>query len=553
MRFAELAATSQAVAATRSRLAKVDALAALLARTSIDLVPAVTGMLAGALRQGRVGVGGAVLRRTRDVAPLPVGANGHSGTGADSGPGKDGDDRGALTVAELDATLDELAALAGPGSAAHREQLVAGLLARADAPGQRLLRGLLAGEVRQGAQESLLLDAVARVAEVPGPVARRALMLSGDLAVTAAAALAEPRSQAAGRLREFGLVVGRPVRPMLASPADSVAAAVGQPPRQVSVEHKLDGARIQVHRRGDTVRVFTRTLHEVTSRVSDLVAVVAAMPCGTVVLDGESLTLTEDGRPRPFQETMARFGTGPSDTAAPDAGAAEPPPDGQRALRPFFFDCLHLDGIDLLDEPLHLRQAALARVAAGLVVPGTTTDDPETAAEVLAASLAAGHEGVVVKDIDSPYAAGRRGAAWRKVKPVATLDLLVIGVEPGSGRRTGTLSNLHLGARDPDGGPPIMVGKTFKGMTDELLAWQTVRLKELAVAGDDSDGGWVVRVRPELVVEIALDGAQISPRYPGGLALRFARVVRYRPDKEPAQADTLEAIRALLPRSADTA
>jgi len=534
--FGDVAATSTAVGATRSRLAKVDALAQLLGQTPPELVPAVTGMLAGAVRQGRVGVGSAVLRATRQV------------------PAGEPD----LTVSELDAALDEIAALSGTGSGTRRTALVTGLLERCDGAGQRLVRGLLAGEVRQGAQESLLVDAVARVAGVPAAVARRTLMLSGDLAVTATAALAEPRALAGDRLAAFHLQVLRPVRPMLASPADGVDDALGDPPRTVSVEHKLDGARVQVHRDGDTVRVFTRTLHEVTARLPDLVALVLAMPCSTVVLDGETLTLTEDGRPRPFQETMARFGTrGAAGGLASDEAAV---------LRPFFFDCLHLDGADLLDEPLTVRREALASVAGDLVVPGTVTDDPETAADVLAASLAAGHEGVVVKDVDSPYAAGRRGAAWRKVKPVATLDLVVLAVEPGSGRRTGTLSNLHLGARDPAGGPPVMVGKTFKGLTDELLAWQTTRLRELAVddapvaldgdegggdpgAGDPGGGDgaqWVVRVRPELVVEIALDGAQVSSRYPGGVALRFARVVRYRADKEPAQADTLDAVRALL-------
>ncbi len=534
MLFADVAATSAAVGATRSRLAKVDALAGLLERTPSGLVPAVTGMLAGAVRQGRVGVGSAVLHATRPVDPA-------------------GDPD--LTVEDLDAALDELAALSGSGSGARRTVLVTGLLARCDAAGQRLVRGLLAGEVRQGAQESLLVDAVARVAGVPGAVVRRALMLSGDLAVTATAALAQPRALAGERLAAFHLQVLRPVRPMLAGPSDGIVDALGDPPRTVTVEHKLDGARVQVHRDGDTVRVFTRTLHEVTARLPDLVELVLAMPCRSVVLDGETLTLTEDGRPRPFQETMARFGT--HGLRGSDAGPAAGRDDPASVLRPFFFDCLHLDGVDLLDEPLTVRRAALASVAGDLVVPGTVTDDPETAADVLAASLTAGHEGVVVKDVDSRYAAGRRGAAWRKVKPVATLDLVVLAVEPGSGRRTGTLSNLHLGARDPAGGPPVMVGKTFKGLTDELLAWQTARLRELAVddgtttadtyAQDDPDGaGWVVRVRPELVVEIALDGAQVSSRYPGGVALRFARVVRYRPDKEPAQADTLDAVRALL-------
>ena len=559
MLFAEVAATSTVVTATRSRLAKVDALAALLDRTRPELVPAVTGMLAGALRQGRVGVGYAVLRASGGVPPAAA---------------------PDLTVAEFDAAVDELAALCGPGSAMRRAAVVRSLLARCDSAGQRLLRGLLGGEVRQGAQESLLLDAVARVAGVPGAVARRALMLSGDLSVTASAALADPRTAAADRLAAFRLRVGRPVRPMLASPAGSVAEALGDPPRTVSVEHKLDGARIQVHRDGDIVSVYTRTLNEVTARVPDLVALVRSMPCRTVVLDGETLTLSDNGRPRPFQETMARFGTRAGVRPPVPQSAAEPgsAPDPAQVLRPFFFDCLHLDGADLLDEPLHRRRAALVRVAGDLVVPGTVTDDPAAAADVLAASLAAGHEGVVVKDLDSGYAAGRRGAAWRKVKPVATLDLVVLAVEPGSGRRTGTLSNLHLGARDPAGGPPVMVGKTFKGLTDELLEWQTARLRELAVgetgetgrtgetaetgktrgvaggaAGAETSGpadvAWVVRVRPELVVEIALDGAQASSRYPGGVALRFARVVRYRPDKEAAQADTIDAVRALLDRS----
>lgn len=527
MLFSELAATSTAVAATRSRLAKVDALAALLERTPPELVSAVTGMLAGALRQGRVGVGYALLRDTREVPPA---------------------DDPDLTVADLDEAVEELAGLTGAGSAARRRALVVGLLSRCDPAGQRLLRGLLGGEVRQGAQESLLLDAVARVAGVPGTSVRRGLMLSGSLALTAGAALTEPRSGAVDRLAAFRLEVMRPVRPMLASPGASVADALGDPPARVSVEHKLDGARIQVHRDGDRVRVWTRTLNEVTARLPELVDLVGELPCRSVVLDGETLTITDDGRPRPFQETMSRFGTRSSVSTAPEA-----------VLRPWFFDCLHLDGEDLLDRSWTERRAALERVAGGLVVPGTVTDDPEVAADVLAASLAAGHEGVVVKDVESAYAAGRRGSAWRKVKPVATLDLVVLAVEPGSGRRTGTLSNLHLGARDPAGGPAVMVGKTFKGLTDELLAWQTDRLQELALApGEPSPAGswdppeeWVVRVAPDLVVEIALDGAQVSTRYPGGVALRFARVLRYRPDKEPAQADTLDTVRALLPTRRD--
>jgi DNA ligase-1 len=299
------------------------------------------------------------------------------------------------------------------------------------------------------------------------------------------------------------------------------------------VEFKLDGARIQVHRDGDDVRIWTRTLREVTDGVPELVDRVRALPCRTAVLDGETLALDDDGRPRPFQDTMSRFG---SDTA--DAGVL---------LSPFFFDLLHLDGRDLLDEPLDVRLDALAGLLAPsqhapLRMPGVRRPTPEQAAGVLDDALAAGHEGVVVKALDAPYAAGRRGRAWQKVKPVHTLDLVVLGAEWGYGRRSGKLSNIHLGARDPDGGEPVMVGKTFKGMTDELLEWQTATFPRHAAEEAD----WGVLLRPELVVEIALDGAQRSPRYPGGVALRFARVLRYRPDKTPAEADTIDAVRALL-------
>jgi DNA ligase 1 len=306
----------------------------------------------------------------------------------------------------------------------------------------------------------------------------------------------------------------------------------------VTVEFKLDGARIQVHRDGDDVRVWTRTLREVTDGVPELVERVRALPCTTAVLDGETLALDDDGRPRAFQDTMSRFGSQLPDGMASDESAL---------LSPFFFDLLHLDGRDLLDEPLHVRLDALAGLLAddahaALRMPGVRSPSPEQAADVLDGALGEGHEGVVVKALDATYAAGRRGKAWQKVKPVHTLDLVVIGAEWGYGRRTGKLSNIHLGARDPDGGPPVMVGKTFKGMTDELLEWQTRTFPELAVERPE----WGVILRPELVVEIALDGAQRSTRYPGGVALRFARVLRYRPDKTPADADPIDAIRALL-------
>src|SRR5690242_13352829 len=317
---------------------------------------------------------------------------------------------------------------------------------------------------------------------------------------------------------------------MLASPADSLDAALAGLGPDVTFEYKLDGARIQVHREGDEVRVWTRTLREITAGVPELVAQVRALPGRAFVLDGETLALDDDGRPRAFQDTMSRFGSDGSEEVL---------------LSPFFFDLLHLDGTDLLDEPLHVRLDALAGLLAehpALRMPGVRRPSAEQAAAVLEDALAAGHEGVVVKALDAPYAAGRRGKAWQKVKPVHTLDLVVIGVEWGYGRRAGKLSNIHLGARDPDGGEPVMVGKTFKGMTDELLDWQTRTFPDHARERPN----WGVLLRPELVVEIALDGVQRSPRYAGGVALRFARVLRYRPDKTAAEADTIDAVRALL-------
>ncbi|MCW2620528.1 MAG: ligase ATP-dependent Dnl1, partial [Frankiales bacterium] len=385
---------------------------------------------------------------------------------------------------------------------------------------QTFLLRLLGGELRHGALEGVVLDAVAAAAEAPAAVVRRAFFLSGVLADVAVVAL----TGGAPALEGVRLQVGRPLRPMLASPADTLADALGD--GDVVVEQKMDGARIQVHKHGEEVRVWTRTLKEVTSRVPELVEIVRSLPARTLVLDGETLALTDDGRPRPFQETAARFG---ADTHA-------------LLLQPFFFDCLHVDGADLVDEPLTTRREVLARVAPDHRMPGVLRPSPEQAEEFAAASLAAGHEGVVVKALGSAYAAGRRGKWWQKVKPVHTLDLVVIGAEWGYGRRTGSLSNIHLGARDPDGGDPVMVGKTFKGMTDELLAWQTATFPELV----REDRGSTVLLRPELVVEIELDGVQRSPRYPGGVALRFARVLRYRPDKEPADADTIDAVRALL-------
>jgi DNA ligase-1 len=508
MLFAEVVQVSATVAATRSRLAKVDALAGVLrAAASIpdaSCVRVVAAFLVGVPLQGRFGTGWRTLVQL-DAPPAA---------------------QPALTVSEVDHALTSLAGTSGTGSRGRRGELLGSLLRAATAEEQNFLLRLLTGELRQGALEGVMLDAVAKAADVPGEQVRRAFMLSGSLPDTAEAAL----RGGADALAAFALQVGRPIRPMLASPAESLPDALAEL-GDVSVEYKLDGARIQVHRRGHQVGIFTRTLRDITTSVPELVELVRTLPCETVVLDGETLALTDEGRPRPFQETMSRFGA----TSERDL-----------LLRPYFFDCLHLDGADLLDAPLVERQAALQRIAAPYVIPGAHRPSGDEAQQLLAAALAAGHEGVMVKALSAPYAAGRRGRAWQKVKPVHTLDLVVIAAEWGHGRRTGYLSNLHLGARDPDGGPPIMVGKTFKGLTDELLAWQTEQFPKLEQRRTD----WTVYLRPELVVEIELDGVQVSPRYPGGVALRFARVLRYRPDKEAAQADTIDAVRALLPAKA---
>jgi DNA ligase 1 len=510
--FTEVVAVSAAVAGTRSRTAKATAIAELLRRSVPDEVRPVTAWLAGEPLQSRLGVGWRTLSR---LAHDPAAA-------------------ASLTVAAVDAAFSELATASGPGSVARRETVLAGLFSAATADEQHFLTRLLAGELRHGALEGVVLDAVTAAAAAPSDAVRRAFMLSGSLPDTAATALAggEPA------LKEVRLRVGRPVRPMLASPGSSLDVALADLGTDVTVEYKLDGARVQVHRDGDEVRVWTRTLREITEAVPEIVERVRRLPCDRVVLDGETLALDDDGRPRAFQDTMSRFGSAGPDEAAVDANVL---------LSPFFFDVLHLDGRDLLDEPLHVRLDALAGLLAAeehapLRMPGVRGPDPAQAAGVLADALAAGHEGVVVKALGAPYAAGRRGRAWQKVKPVHTLDLVVLGAEWGYGRRTGKLSNIHLGARDPGGGEPIMVGKTFKGMTDELLDWQTRTFPDLA----REQPAWGVLLRPELVVEIALDGAQRSPRYPGGVALRFARVVRYRPDKSPAEADTIDAVRGLL-------
>ncbi|NLU83670.1 ATP-dependent DNA ligase [Rhodococcus sp. HNM0569] len=502
MLLSRVVEASGAVAATRSRKTKVAVLDGLLRDAAADEVEPVVAWLSGELLQGRIGVGW----RTLSGADVPPSAT------------------GTLTVPEIDSVFGQLAVTTGSGSTAARRGLLESLFARATQDEQRFLVQILGGELRQGALEGIMTEAIAAASAQPLDVVRRAFMLSGRLPVTAAAAL----SGGADALAAFRLEVGRPIRPMLASPAESTSAALDELGHEVTVEYKLDGARIQVHRDGDDVRIFTRTLREITSRVPELVELAKALPCRSVVLDGETLALTDAGRPRPFQETMSRFGASS---------------ERELLLRPYFFDCLHLDGNDLLDRPLTERLDALESVAAQHRIPTALSPDLAGAEAQLGDALAHGHEGVVIKSLASPYAAGRRGRSWQKVKPEHTLDLVVLGAEWGYGRRTGYLSNLHLGARDPDGGPPIMVGKTFKGLTDALLRWQTEEFPRHESHRD----AHTVYLRPELVVEIELDGVQVSSRYPGGLALRFARVLRYRPDKDPREADTIDAVRALLP------
>ena len=505
MLFAEVVATSAAVTATTKRTEKVQALAALLRDATPDEVAIVVPMLTGTPRQGRIGVGWATVRDL-DVEPA-------------SDP--------SLTVLEVDVLLDRLATTSGAGSVGARTALLHDVLARATAAEHEFVRRVFTGELRQGALAGVMTDAIARAAGLPLAAVRRAAMFSGDLATAAVVALRD----GADALDAIGMRPLHPVLPMLAASSPTAREAV-EACGLSSVEWKLDGIRLQVHRLGDEVRLYTRNLNDVTARLPGIVDVVRSLPAHAVVLDGEAVGLDADQRPELFQDTMSRF----------DVSEGE-------SLTIRFFDCLHLDGDDLVDEPLTVRLDALERAAPGWRVPGIVTDDGDEAERFLEASVESGHEGVMVKDVRSPYDAGRRGSAWRKVKPVRTLDLVVLAAEWGHGRRTGWLSNIHLGARDADGGF-VMVGKTFKGMTDELLRWQTERFQELRLGEDD---GWVVRVRPEVVVEIALDGVQMSSRYAGGVALRFARVRRYRPDKAPADADTIDTVRALLPAGAEGA
>ncbi|MEE4594299.1 ATP-dependent DNA ligase [Streptomyces sp. DSM 41524] len=509
MLLADVALTSRQVAATSARSEKIAALARLFRRTEPAEAAVVITYLAGKLPQRRTGVGWSTLRHRREPAAEPT-----------------------LAVLDVDEALSRVAAVSGTGATAARKRLVGELLSAATKEEQGFLLGLIGGELRQGALEGLAVEGLAEAVGAPAAEVRRAVMLGGSLGAVAEALLARGPEA----LADFRLEVGRPVLPMLAQSAKDLDEAMDRL-GACAVEEKLDGIRVQVHRDGEEVRIYTRTLDEITERLPEVVTAARELAVDRAILDGEVILLDAEGRPRPIQETSGRVGS-----RLDVAGASVALP-----LSPVFFDLLVVDDRDLLDLPTHERHAELARITPGprrvrrLVAEDPA--DPETrraAREFAADVLARGHEGVLVKGLEAPYGAGRRGASWLKVKPVHTLDLVVLAAEWGHGRRTGKLSNLHLGARAPDG-TYVMLGKTFKGLTDVMLEWQTEALLGIAV----SDDGWVVRVRPELVVEVAFDGLQRSSRYPAGVTLRFARVLRYREDKAADEADTVETVLAL--------
>ena len=513
MLLVDVAAASAEVGATSARLAKITRIAEVLrgAGTEDDpkLVAVVVAWLSGELPQRQIGVGWAALRSL----PAPA-------------------DEPSLSVLQVDAAFSEIGQVTGKGSQARRANLVKGLFAAATEPEQTFLRRLLAGELRQGALVGVMADAVAKAADITAPVVRRAAMLGGDLAAVAAAALTGGEAA----LDQFTLKVGQPVGPMLAQTATGVREALERLGGTAVFEAKLDGARVQIHRAGETVSIYTRSLDDVTARLPEVVDATLALPVTDLIADAEAIALRPDGRPHRFQVTASRFGR-----SVDIAKARELQP-----LSVFVFDLLHLDGEDLLDRPASERVAALdAIVPKAHRVDRLVTDNADAAQGFLDVTLNAGHEGVMAKSLSAPYEAGRRGAGWLKVKPVHTVDLVVLAVEWGSGRRIGKLSNIHLGALNPVTGGFVMLGKTFKGMTDAMLEWQTARFMELA---DGPTDGYVVKLRPEQVVEIAFDGVQGSTRYPGGMALRFARVLRYRDDKSPAEADTIDTVRAFYER-----
>jgi DNA ligase-1 len=497
------------VAQTQRRRQKISTLSDFLRRLPAAEIEVGVDFLSGETRQRKLGVGPATIFNVRPgvsaVAP-------------------------SLTLAEVDGTLHRIATASGPGSQQERNGTLAELFARATEFEQQFLLRLLLGELRQGALAGLMAEAIAQAAAVGIAPVRRAAMVAGNLGSVAHAAL----TQGELGLKWAGLTLFQPLHPMLAQPAEDLADALGQL-GTAALEWKLDGARVQVHKSGDEVRVYTRSLNDVTLAVPEVVEAVRPMRSHQLILDGEAIALRPDGVPQPFQVTMRRFGR-KTDIAAARA---------QLPLSVMFFDCLRVDRDDLIDRPAQERFAALReRLPDTLLIPRLVTADTIAAQAFFDAALARGHEGVMAKSLEAAYEAGSRGSSWLKVKQAHTLDLVVLAAEWGHGRRRGWLSNLHLGARDPATGVFVMLGKTFKGLTDEMLAWQTGRLLTLESARERN----CVHVRPELVVEIAVNEIQSSPHYPGGMALRFARVKRYRPDKRPEQADTIDAVRALFER-----
>src|SRR5262245_3629737 len=564
--LSEIASTSAGVAATSARKAKIGQIADLLARVPVDEVPIAVAFLSGDLTQRQIGVGYAALMGLSDPwSPW-------FGSAAEAPPAAPGDEPGAalaeavaeeeahtapaieasLTLTETDAAFEEIGALAGAGSQARRRELLASLVSRATESERQFLVRLIAGDLRQGALEGVMTDAVGKAAAAPPAEVRRAHQLRGSLAEVARAALGAAAAGSAddvvATLRAFTLRVGQPVRPMLAASAPNLEAAL-EKISPAALEWKIDGIRIQIHREGDRARVFSRTLDDITLRVPEIAAMAKNLRVSSAVIDGEAVALRTDGTPYPFQVTAARAASQSSPSAGParvtGRGASSVP------LTAFLFDLLHIDGEDLIDLPEGERFEQLAAIAPdSALIPRIVTADPAEAGDFFAGALARGHEGVVVKSVGSPYGAGRRGSDWIKVKPRSTLDLVILGAEWGQGRRTGWLSNLHPGARDPVTVGFVMLGKTFKGLTDAMLTWQTERLLALAEepqARSEARPFGVVKVRPELVAEIAFDGVQASRRYPGGVTLRFARVLRYREDKKAAEADTIGMGRAPWP------
>jgi ATP-dependent DNA ligase I len=511
MKLAEVVETSRRVAEASGRLEKIGLLAALLAKVPAEEVEVATAFLSGSIRQSRLGIGYAALQAAMPERPA---------------------ESPSLELAAVDQILDRISQVAaGKGSIAERVRLLGELLSRATRVEQEFFFRLVVGELRQGAVEGLMLEAVAKAAGVPAQRIRRARMMAGDLTSVAKTALKGDAAELAG----FATQLFRPVHPMLAGSAEDADVALEEL-GEAALEYKLDGARIQVHKSGDQVAVYSRRLNEVTAAVPELVETVRALPARELILDGEVIALRPNGTPHPFQTTMSRFGK----RLQVDRARAEIP------LTPFFFDLLYLDGAALVDEPARRRLTALIdAVPESMLVPRVLTPAPDEAQRFLQAALDRGHEGIMAKALDAPYEAGHRGRRWLKVKAANTLDLVVLAAEWGHGRRQGWLSNLHLGARNPAGGF-VMLGKTFKGMTDEMLDWQTKRLLELEITRD----GYTVYVRPELVVEVAFNEVQGSTQYPGGVALRFARIKRYRIDKQASEADTIDSVQEIYRRLA---